>query len=88
MRIEVLVLRLVERRLHGVIAGGFIGGIPIGHRRTGDHVKARAFLGELRVIDGLALLLLASVDLSGPAGDRDPSARNAAGRPFFLGIDR
>ena len=86
MGVEVLEFRLIKGGFDGVVAGGFIGGIPIGNAAgTGDHVNGVAFLGKFRVINGLAGLGFIGVDFAGPAWDGNASAGYAAGA-FILGV--
>ena len=79
MRVQIHIFGLGERRFDGVIARGFIRRIPICDRWTGDHVKCGAVFGQLRLFERFALALLAMVDRTLPAWDRDATARNGAG---------
>ena len=85
--VEVHVLRFVERRLHRVVAGRHVGGIPVGDGGTGGDVQDLAVRGELRVVQDLSSLLLVGVDLPGPALDRDPAAGHGLRGILPLGAD-
>src|SRR5439155_5588032 len=74
MVVQVHVLGLGERRLHGVSAGRPIGGIPIDHGRPRGHVQRVAFRREPRVVERASALLLLSVDLSLPPRYGDTAA--------------
>src|SRR5207249_4721511 len=47
MGVQVHVLGLIERRLHGVVARRLVGGIPIGDGGAGGDVQRVAVFGEL-----------------------------------------
>ena len=61
MVVEVHVLRLGERRLHRVVAGRPVRGIPVGGGRPGGDAKARAFRGDQSWRDLRAYSLITAV---------------------------
>ena len=65
--VEAHVIRFGKRRLHGVVAGGAIGRVPIRNGGTGADGQHAAFFRQARVGQHLAGLLFLRVNLSLPA---------------------
>src|SRR5215472_61272 len=79
MAVQVHVFRLLERRLDRVVAGRFVGGVPIGHRRTGSDMEPTTLLRELCVIQRLSGSFLVCIDLAGPSRGRDAASFHLTG---------
>src|SRR5688572_12408584 len=78
MVIETHVLRLFKGRCDGVVAGRFVRRVPIGHRWTSYDVQRVAFFGEFCAVQSQSGGLFFGVDLSGPTGNGDSTAGDAA----------
>ena len=74
--VEIHVLRLVERSLHGVVALSFVGGIPVSDGGTRRDLHGAGAAREFGVVKGAPGLLFAGVDFSGPSRDGDSATGN------------
>ena len=84
MVVEVLVLGLAERRLHGVVAARRSSGLPVRRRRAGGDVIALPLGSELGRVDGHAVLGFIGIHLAGPALGGDAAAGDGAGHFITL----
>src|SRR5437868_5277691 len=71
--VEAHVLGLGERRLHRIVAGRLVRGIPIRDRGASRDVQVAAFLRELGFFN-----LASAVGLTGPAWHGDAAAGDGA----------
>src|ERR1044072_1208819 len=81
--IKTHVLRLVECRFDSVITLRGVLRIPVSHSGTRRDVQIVAIFRELRAIERQTVGRFFSVDLSGPAGNRNPATGNTD-RSFLI----
>src|SRR5207342_2487632 len=83
--VQVHVLRFLERRLDGVVAGRLVGRVPVGGGRAGGDVQAATLRGELGVVQRLPVLFFVRIDLARPARGGNPTAGDRPGGLLALG---